>query len=74
MSEPTMVGCTACEAPISGDDYDRATVVRREPRPGVYFQMPDRTWELEHKGVVSYMVGTTVYCKACYAAQVGAAS
>lgn len=68
------VGCKGCETPLSGDDYDRAVVAQREPRPGVYFQMPERVWELEHKGVVSYLVGTALYCKACYTSQFATSS
>lgn len=67
MSQPKKKDvCQACETPLSGANYDRARVISREPTASEYFQTPPRVWELEHRGTVSYLVDTDLFCKPCY--------
>jgi hypothetical protein len=63
---PGKVGCKGCGTPLSGSDYDRAQVISREPAASDYFQTPPRVWELEHRGTLSYLVDSALYCKGCF--------
>lgn len=67
-----MSACKKCEKTLGGGHWEKCTVVKREPGPGVYFQVPPRTWLLQAGGIEAYMVNDALFCSNCYTAQLSA--
>ena len=58
-----------CGAATGGVLASGLTVLKREPIPTDYFQVPTRTWLLQAGGLDVYMVNNDLFCKACFEAK-----
>jgi hypothetical protein len=61
-----MSACKDCEKTLGEGHWEKCTVLKREPGPGVYFQVPTRTWLLQAGGVDVYKVDNDLFCKTCF--------
>ena len=67
-----MSACKKCEKTLGGGHWEKCTVIKREPGPGVYFQVPNRTWLLQAGGIEAYMINDDLFCSGCYKVQASA--
>ena len=61
-----MSACKDCEKTLGEGHWEKCTVLKREPVPSDYFQVPTRTWLLQAGGIDVYMINDDLYCKKCY--------
>ena len=61
-----MSACKVCNKEVGDGHWERTTVVKRDPKPSDYFQVPTRTWLLQSGSVQVYMHAGALYCKPCF--------
>jgi hypothetical protein len=69
-----MSACKGCNKEVGDSDWERCTVIVRDPQPRDYFQVPTRVWLLEAGTTKTYMMGGALFCQACYDKQAAPAS
>lgn len=63
-----MSTCKTCSKTLGSGHWEKSSVIKREPVPSDYFQVPTRTWLLQAGGVEAYMIDNDLFCSSCYKA------